>query len=55
MINGIEMAMAIRVQKLKVFSDSQLVACQMFREYEARGEQMIKYQQIAKSLMEKFD
>lgn len=54
MINILEIAMAIGFLRLKVFSDSQLVACQISSEYEARGEQMIKYQQFTRNLMEEF-
>lgn len=45
--------MAMRVQCLKVFCDSQLVAYQMLGEYEARAEQIIIYQQVGKKLLEK--
>lgn len=47
--------MAIGVQGLKFFCDSQLVALQMLGEYEARSEQMIVYHKIAKTMMEKLE
>lgn len=49
------MAMTMGVQRMKVFCDSQLVAYQMLGEYDARGKQMIRNQQVVKSLLEKFE
>lgn len=55
LINSLEMTMAIGVQKWNVFYDSQLVSFQMSGECEARGEMMIKYQQVTKNLLQRFE
>ncbi|GAV63434.1 RVT_3 domain-containing protein, partial [Cephalotus follicularis] len=53
-IKGLALAMHLEVQKIRVFSDSQLVINQINGEYEARGEEMIKYLSNVRSLTSKF-
>ncbi|GAV88176.1 RVT_3 domain-containing protein [Cephalotus follicularis] len=53
-IKGLTLAKHLEVQKIRVFSDSQLVINQINGEYEARGKEMIKYLSKVCSLMSKF-
>ncbi|GAV86725.1 RVT_3 domain-containing protein, partial [Cephalotus follicularis] len=54
MIKGLTLAKRIEVQKIRVFSDSQLMINQINGEYEARGEEMIKYLSKIRALISKF-
>ncbi|XP_061373314.1 uncharacterized protein LOC133315664, partial [Gastrolobium bilobum] len=54
LIAGLLQARELGAQHLKVFSDSQLVTCQISGEYQAKGSLMCKYLEIAKDIMETF-
>ncbi|GAV82426.1 RVT_3 domain-containing protein, partial [Cephalotus follicularis] len=53
-IKGLTLAKHLEVQKIRVFSDSQLVINQINGEYETRGEEMIKYLSKVRYLISKF-
>ena len=44
----------MQVESLDIYSDSQLVVCQVTNEYQARGEKMAAYLQKAKDLLNAF-
>jgi ribonuclease HI len=52
---GLKTAEKLSASHLQVFCDSQLVANQISREYQARDERMAAYLTIARSLLSKFD
>ena len=54
LITGLRLAKEIRVESLDIYSDSQLVICQVTNEYQARGEKMATYLQKAKDLLNAF-
>ena len=43
LIAGLKLAREIKVESLEIYSDSQLVVCQVTDEYQARGEKMVAY------------
>ena len=45
----------MKVESLEIYSDSQLVVCQVTNEYQARGEKMVAYLQKAKDLLSTFN
>lgn len=55
LVGSLHMAMAMEVCKLIIYSDSQLIVYQVLGEYEARDEQMVQYQLLAKELLKKFE
>ena len=54
LIVGLHLAKEIKVESLEIYSDSQLVVCQITNEYQARGEKMVTYLQKAKDLLSTF-
>ena len=54
LIAGLELAKEIKVKSLDIFSDSQLVVCQINDEYQAREGKMAAYLHKAKKLLESF-
>ena len=44
----------MKVESLEIYSDSQLVVCQVTDEYQAQGEKMAAYLQKAKDLLSTF-
>ena len=48
---GLELAKEMRVESLDIFNDSQLIVCQINKEYEAREEKMASYLLKAKKLL----
>lgn len=52
LVYGLELGKALGVRHLHVFMDSLLVVTQMKGEYEARGEQMVKYHELVINLCE---
>ena len=54
LIAGLNLAKEIKVKSLEIYSDSQLVVCQVTDEYQARGEKMTAYLQKAKDLLSTF-
>lgn len=55
LIRSLEMAIAMGVRRLQLHTDSQLIACQVSSEYEARDDRMTAYQNIIGNLLEKFE
>ena len=51
LIAGLELAKEMKVESLNIFSDSQLVVCQINKEYQAREEKMIAYLLKVKTLL----
>ena len=49
-----KLAREMKVEFLEIYSDSQLVVCQVIDEYQARGEKMVAYLQKAKDLLSTF-
>ena len=43
LIAGLNVTKEMKVESLEIYSDSQLVVCQIIDEYQARGEQMVAY------------
>ena len=43
LIAGLNLAKEMKVESLEIYSDSQLVICQVTNEYQARGEKMVAY------------
>ena len=54
LIVGLKLAREIKVESLEIYSDSQLVVCQVTDEYQARGEKMAAYLQKVKDLLSAF-
>ena len=54
LIVGLELAREMKVESLDIFSDSQLVVCQINDEYQAREEKMAAYLQKARELLGAF-
>ncbi|WP_395230578.1 reverse transcriptase-like protein, partial [Escherichia coli] len=52
MVSGFELAIIVGIRRLHIFMDSLLVVNQVKGEYEARGGQMIKYQELIATLCE---
>ncbi|XP_024015869.1 uncharacterized protein LOC112089125 [Eutrema salsugineum] len=55
LIAGIRLAQGIGVRKIRTFCDSQLVACQVNGEYEAKDGRMGAYLKVVRDLVQKFD
>ena len=54
LIVGLELAKEIKVESLDIFNDSQLVACQINEEYQAREEKMVAYLHKVQELLRSF-
>ena len=54
LIAGLKLAKEMKVESLEIFSDSQLVVCQITDEYQARKEKMTAYLQKSKELLRSF-
>ena len=54
LIAGLKLAKEMKVKSLEIYSDSQLVVYQVTNEYQACGENMAAYLQIAKDLLGAF-
>ena len=54
LIIGLELVREIKVESLDIFSDSQLVVCQINDEYQAREEKMVAYLRKARDLLGAF-
>ncbi|XP_060967074.1 uncharacterized protein LOC133035241 [Cannabis sativa] len=54
LIAGLKLALKIKIEYLQAFSDSQIVVCQVNREYLARGGRLAKYLAIVCELLQKF-
>ena len=54
LIAGLELAKELKVESLDIYSDSQLVVCQINDEYQAREEKMTAYLQKARELLRSF-
>ena len=54
LIAGLSLAKEIKVESLEIYSDSQLVVCQITDEYQAQGEKNAAYLQKAKDLLKSF-
>ena len=55
LINGLKMSLAIKISRIKVLIDSQLIAQQLNGGYEAQDERMIQYVKISQDLMASFE
>ena len=53
-IAGLKLAKEMKIESLEIFSDSQLVVCQINDEYQAREEKMAAYLQKAEELLGSF-
>ena len=51
LIAGLELVKEMKVESLDIFSDSQLVVCQINKEYQVREEKMAAYLLKAKKLL----
>ena len=51
LIEELHLAKKMKVESLEIYSDSQLIVCQITDEYQARGEKMAVYLQKAKDLL----
>ena len=51
LINGLKMSLAIRISRIRVLIDSQLVAQQLNRGYEIRDERMVQYVKVSRDLI----
>ena len=51
LIAGLELAKEMKVESLNIFSNSQLVVCQISDEYQAREEKMTAYLHKAKKII----
>ena len=54
LITRLNLAKEMKVESLEIFSDSQLIVCQVTNKYQARGEKMAAYLQKAKDLLSTF-
>lgn len=54
LLSVLHLAQTVGMDNLEAFYDSQLVATQFYREYEAREERMIAYMKAAQELASKF-
>ena len=54
LIAGLKLAKEMKVESLKIYSDSQLIVYQVTNEYQVRGEKMVAYLQKAKDLLSAF-
>ena len=51
LLAGLRLAQELRVTRLHIFSDSQLVVCQVKGEYQARGPKMAAYMERVKGYL----
>ena len=51
LITRLNLAKEMKVESLEIYSDSQLVVCQVTNEYQVRGQRMVSYLQKAKGLL----
>ena len=51
---GLELAKEMKVELLDIFSDSQLIVCQINDEYQAQEGKMVAYLYKVKKLLESF-
>ena len=54
LIAGVNLTKEMKVESLEIYSNSQLVICQITNEYQARGEKMAAYLHKAKNLLSSF-
>ena len=54
LIAGLKLAKEMKVESLQIFSDSQLIVCQVTNECQAHSEKMMAYLQTAKDLLSTF-
>ena len=54
LIVGLKLAKEMKVESLQIYSDSQLIVCQVTDEYQTHNEKMAAYLQIAKDLLSAF-
>ncbi|PON74930.1 Ribonuclease H [Parasponia andersonii] len=54
LIAGLKLAQKMKAEMIEVYSDSQLVVCQVIGDYQARGERMIAYLQEVQRLFSTF-
>ena len=54
LIAGLKLAKEMKVESLEIFSDSQLIVCQITNEYQAREGKMAAYLQKGKELLGSF-
>ena len=54
LIVGLHLAKEMKVESLEIYSDSQLIVCQINNEYQVRGEKMAAYLQKARDLLSTF-
>ena len=54
LIAGLKLAKEMKVESPEIYSDSQLVVCQVTDEYQARGEKMAAYLHKAKDFLRTF-
>ena len=52
LIAGLRMAQTLKIQKLVIHSDSQLVVNQVLGDFEAREPRMIRYLEVVKTLLQ---
>ncbi|XP_052203102.1 uncharacterized protein LOC127808572 [Diospyros lotus] len=55
LLAGLHLAREVKAERLKIFSDSQLMVCQVQGEYQARGLKMVAYLQKAQELLRLFN
>lgn len=54
LISGARMARCLGAERVRIYTDSQLVASQINEDYEAREPQMIKYLRLVKEIAQPF-
>ena len=54
LIAGLNLTKEMKVESLEIYSDSQLIVCQIIDEYQARGEKMAAYLHKCKNLLSSF-
>ena len=54
LIARLNLAKEMKVESLEIYSDSQLIVCQVTNKYQTRGEKMVAYLQKAKDLLSTF-
>ena len=53
-LSGLDLALALSVSKLRVYSDSQLVVRHVRKEYEAKDERLARYQAKVRDTLQQF-
>ena len=51
LIAGLKLAKALGVRHINIYSDSQLVVCQVTSQYQAKEERMVSYLQLVSTLL----